>query len=326
MTYRTQYELEVEMTAHEIGVLELEVTALRRESDSVLSVELADPLRRLLPEWGPGAHVDLGLPDHVRQYSLIGDPAQRRSYRIAVLREVTSAGGSRYVHDVLRPGDLVEIGGPRNHFPLVDADRYLLVAGGIGVTPLLPMVERLAREGRDWRLLYGGRSRRSMAFLPELARHGERVEVRPFDELGNLDLDAALGEPAPGVAVYCCGPEGLLAAVEKRCAAWPAGTLHVERFSARPRTDEADLRAFELVLGRSGRRLPVPADCSALDVLDAAGVALPNACRDGVCGSCLTKVLAGVPLHRDSLTEPDRTDVVLPCVSRARTAELVLDL
>lgn len=314
------------MPDSEAGVLELEIVALRRESDCVLSVELADPERRLLPAWEPGAHIDLGLPDHVRQYSLVGDPAQRHCYRIAVLREPASSGGSAYVHETLRPGELVEVGGPRNNFPLVEADRYLFIAGGIGITPLLPMIDRLREEGRDWRLLYGGRSRRSMAFLSELAAHGEKVELRPFDEFGHLDLDAALGEPTDGTAVYCCGPEGLIAAVEQRCAAWPAGALHVERFSARPRDDEDDLQAFELVLGRSDRRLAVPADRSALDVLDAAGVILPNACRDGVCGSCETRVLAGLPLHRDSLTEPDRTDVFLPCVSRARTAELVLDL
>lgn len=314
------------MSDSEVGVLELEVVALRRESDCVLSVELADPERRLLPAWEPGAHIDLGLPGHLRQYSLIGDPAHRRCYRIAVLREPESSGGSRYVHEALRPGELVEVGGPRNHFPLVEADRYVLIAGGVGITPLLPVIDRLAAEDRDWRLHYGGRSRRSMAFLPQLAGHGTQVELRPFDEFGHLDLAAVLGDPTGGVAVYCCGPEPLIAAAEQRCADWPAGTLHVERFAARPRDDEADLRAFELVLGQSDRRLTVPADRSALDVLHEAGVAVPNACRDGICGSCETRVLGGEPDHRDSLTEPDHTDVVLPCVSRARTPELILDL
>ncbi|MFF0107693.1 PDR/VanB family oxidoreductase [Streptomyces hirsutus] len=314
------------MSDSENGVLELEVVALRQESDCVLSVELADPERRLLPAWEPGAHIDLGLPEHVRQYSLVGDPAERHRYRIAVLREPDSSGGSAYVHEVLRPGEIVEVGGPRNHFPLVGAKSYLFIAGGIGITPLLPMIRRIDAAGGDWRLLYGGRTRRSMAFLPELAPYEGTVEQRPFDEFGHLDLEAALGEPADGTAVYCCGPEGLIAAVEQRCEDWPAGALHVERFSARPRDDEDDLQAFELVLGRSGRRLAVPADRSALDVLDAAGIAVSNACRDGVCGSCELPVLEGLPLHRDSLTEPDRTDVFLPCVSRARTGELVLDL
>ncbi|MFE4500488.1 PDR/VanB family oxidoreductase [Rhodococcus sp. NPDC056743] len=307
-------------------VLELQVVALRQESDCVISVELADVDGRLLPAWEPGAHIDLGLPDHIRQYSLMGDPQKRHSYRIAVLRERASSGGSRYVHTVLRPGDLVEVGGPRNNFPLAEADSYLMIAGGIGITPLLPMIRRLHEEGGDWRLLYGGRSRASMAFLAELAGYGDRVEVRPFDENGHLDLDSAFASPIEGRAVYCCGPEALIAAVEKRCTTWPSGTLQVERFAAGPRDGEADLQAFELVLARSGQRLMVPADSSALDVLDAAGVALPNACRDGVCGSCETRVLAGRPLHRDALTDSDRTDIVFPCVSRAHGAELVLDL
>ena len=181
------------MTDHEDGVLELEVIGLRRESDCVLAVELADPERRRLPAWEPGAHIDLGLPEQVRQYSLIGDPADQYRYRIAVLRERASTGGSEYVHEVLRPGELVEIGGPRNHFPLVESSRYVLVAGGVGITPLLAMIAQLQGHGRDWRLVYGGRSRRSMAFLPELAGYGDRVEVRPFDEVGHLDLNAALG-------------------------------------------------------------------------------------------------------------------------------------
>ncbi|WP_067869019.1 PDR/VanB family oxidoreductase [Nocardia vermiculata] len=313
------------MTDGDAGVLELEVTALRQESDCVLSVELADPQRRLLPAWDPGAHIDLGLPEHLRQYSLMGDPGERDHYRIAVLREPESAGGSSYVHAILRPGDLVEVGGPRNNFPLVAAQDYLMIAGGIGITPLLPMIRQLQAEGRSWRLLYGGRSRRSMAFLGDLLGD-DHVEVHPFDEDGHLDLDAALENPAADTAVYCCGPEGLIAAVEARCASWPTGALHVERFAAPVRDDEDDLRAFELVLATSGRRLTVPADSTALDVLDAAGIDLPNACRDGVCGSCETRVLAGIPLHRDALTGPDCTDVIYPCVSRAQSAELVLDL
>ncbi|MET9386231.1 PDR/VanB family oxidoreductase [Streptomyces sp. NPDC002928] len=315
------------MPDSENGVLELEVVALRRESDCVLSVELADPERRLLPTWEPGAHIDLGLPDQVRQYSLCGDPAERRHYRIAVLREPASSGGSAYVHERLRPGELVEVGGPRNLFPLTDdAKCHVFVAGGIGITPLLPMIRTLEADGRDWRLLYGGRSRRSMAFLAELAAYGDKVEIRPFDESGHLDLQAGLGESAEKVAVYCCGPEPLIAAAEEHCSTWPDGALHVERFAAPARADDGDLVAFDLILKQSGQRLAVPADCSALDVLDTAGIAVPNACRDGICGSCETKVLGGLPLHRDLLTDPDRTDAFLPCVSRARSGELVLDL
>ncbi|MCA1005298.1 PDR/VanB family oxidoreductase [Rhodococcus hoagii] len=310
----------------ETGVLELEVVALRRESEDVLSVELADPEQRALPPWSPGAHIDLGLPEHIRQYSLIGDPGHNRSYRIAVLREPASTGGSRYVHEVLRPGELVEVGGPRNNFELVDATNYVFVAGGVGITPLLPMLRHVQSRGCSWRLHYGGRSRRSMAYLDELAAYGERVVIRPFDEYGHLDLESALGDPADGTAIYCCGPEGLIAAVEQRCEEWPSGTLHVERFASASRDDESELLPFELVLDRSGLRVPVPAATSALDALDALGIVVPSACRDGVCGSCATKVLSGVPLHRDSVTPEDCTDILMPCVSRARTPELVLDL
>ncbi len=219
------------MNDGDTGVLELEVIALRRESDCVLSVELADPEKRALPGWKPGAHIDLGLPEHIRQYSLVGDPSDRHSYRIAVLREPESSGGSSYVHAQLRPGELVEIGGPRNNFPLAGADRYLMIAGGVGITPLLPMIRELHAQNKDWRLLYGGRSRRSMAYLAELAEYGRRVDVRPFDECGHLDLDSELATPSDNTVVYCCGPEALISAVENHCETWPAGALHVERFS-----------------------------------------------------------------------------------------------
>jgi ferredoxin-NADP reductase len=310
------------------GVLELEVVALRQEAVGVLSVVLADPERRLLPIWTPGAHVDLGLPDQVRQYSLCGEPADRQHYRIAVLQEADSRGGSRYVHEVLRPGELVEVGGPRNHFPLVDAAEYVFVAGGIGITPLLPMIAAVHRARRPWRLTYGGRRRRSMAFVDEVSAYGDRVAVWPADERGLIDLAVAIGTPRAGGAVYCCGPEPLLAAVADHCADRPPGALHVERFTARPREegDPADERAFEVVLGRSRLRVAVPADRSVLDVVDEAGVAVANACRDGVCGSCETAVLSGVPDHRDSVLPTGHAASMMLCVSRARSAELVLDL
>lgn len=308
------------------GVLDLRVEAMRLESAGVLSLVLADPLHRLLPPWTPGAHVDVGLPDHVRQYSLCGDPADRRRYHVAVLREADSRGGSAYVHDVLRPGDFVEVGGPRNHFRLEDATEYVFVAGGIGITPVLPMVAAVHAAGRPWRLAYGGRTRASLAFLDELAPYGSRVRLYPADEVGLIDLDAALGAPRTGVAVYSCGPEPLLAALEERCAPWPDGTLHLERFKARPRGHEGADRPFTVVVASSGERLPVPPGRSTFDVLDEAGHGVPNACRDGVCGSCETKVLRGVPEHRDSLLACDHVDSLMVCVSRARTDELVLDL
>lgn len=310
----------------EAGVLDLRVVAMRLESEGVLSLVLADPQWRLLPAWTPGAHIDVGLPDHVRQYSLCGDPADRRSYRVAVLREAESGGGSVYVHEQLRPADLVEVGGPRNHFHLEDATEYVFVAGGIGITPLLPMIRAVEAAGLPWSLSYGGRSRVSMAFLDELSAYGDRVRLYPADEVPLIDLGAALGAPRPGVGVYACGPEGLLAAMEAACADWPAGTLHLERFKARPRDEDAVEKPFEVVVASTGTRLTVPAGRTCFDVLDEAGFGVPNACRDGVCGSCETKVLAGVPDHRDSLLPEDHHGSLMVCVSRARTDELVLDL
>ncbi|WP_345783230.1 PDR/VanB family oxidoreductase [Actinomycetospora termitidis] len=310
-------------------VMDLEVVGLRREADGVLSVELRDHADRVLPGWEPGAHVDLAVGEHVRQYSLCGDPAHRRRYRVAVLREPASRGGSAHVHERLRPGDEVEVGGPRNHFPLADAPRHLLVAGGIGITPVLTMAADLAARGTDWRLVYLGRSRRSMAFLDDLTvldGGSGRLTVHTDDVDGAPDLDVLLAGLDAATAVSVCGPAGLIGAVEAHCLAHGLPAPRAERFAAAARDDDEVLTPFDVVVASTGARVTVPADRSALEVLDEAGLTLPNACRDGVCGSCLVGVVAGEPWHRDALTEPDRTDVLAPCVSRARGAELVLDL
>ncbi|MEW2359885.1 PDR/VanB family oxidoreductase [Spirillospora sp. NPDC029432] len=313
------------------GVLELRVEQLRREAGGVLSVTLRDPEGGLLPEWAPGAHIDLELPGLVRQYSLCGDPADRFTYTVAVLREDASAGGSAYVHDELRPGDLVEVGGPRNHFALVPAERYLFIAGGIGITPILPMIRAVEAAGADWRLAYGGRRRETMAFLDELAPYGGRAEITVEAESGPLDLAALLGDPQDGTAVYCCGPGGLLDAVEERCAAgWPEGALHLERFQAKTfDIDPAAERAFEVVCARSETTVRVPADRPIADCLDDAGIPVPTACREGICGSCEVKILDGTAEHRDSLlskAEQEAGQTLMVCVSRSRTDRLVLDL
>ncbi|GAA2404647.1 PDR/VanB family oxidoreductase [Actinomadura vinacea] len=313
------------------GVLELRVEQLRREAEGVLSVTLADPEGGLLPAWEPGAHIDLERPGLVRQYSLCGDPADRSTYKIAVLRERDSTGGSAYVHDELRPGDLVEVGGPRNHFALVPAERYLFIAGGIGITPILPMIGAAEAAGAGWRLAYGGRRRETMAFLGDLAGHGGKVDAVVEAEHGPLDLDALLGAPQDGTAIYCCGPGGLLDAVEERCAAaWRDGALHLERFKAKTFAIDASAeRAFEVDCARSEITVPVPADRPIIDCLDDAGVAVPTACREGICGSCEVKILDGVAEHRDSLlsrAEQEAGRTLMVCVSRSRTERLVLDL
>jgi ferredoxin-NADP reductase len=248
---------------------------------------------------------------------------------VGVLREPASRGGSAFVHDELAPGDTVAIGGPRNNFPLVPAERYLFVAGGIGFTPLLPMVHQADLLGADWRLLYGGRTRGSMAFLGELARYGDRVTVCPQDEYGLLDLDGPLGEPDWARKVYCCGPEPLLAAVERRCAGWPPGLLRTERFVPKDQGAPVRAEAFEVALARSGRSVTVQPGQSVLDAVARLGVPVLSSCRQGTCGTCETGVVDGVPDHRDSiLDDAERAagDCMFPCVSRARTDRLVLDL
>jgi ferredoxin-NADP reductase len=220
--------------------------------------------------------------------------------------------------------------GPRNHFALAPAPRYLFIAGGIGITPILPMIEQAEQAGAQWRLLYGGRRRSSMAFVDELCVHGDRVEVVPEGEHGRLDLDTALDTPRDGTLVYCCGPEALLAAVEERCTRGPAGSLHVERFAAKPHdSDAAPASSFEVVLERSGLTLTVPPDRSILEICEEAGLDMPSSCHEGICGTCETAVLDGIPDHRDSVLSDEEREVgelMMLCVSRCRSARLVLDL
>jgi len=284
-----------------------------------------------LPAWKPGAHIDLVLPSgRVRQYSLCGDPAVPHRYRIAVLHEPDGRGGSAEVHR-LAPGTAVSLRGPRNHFPLVDAPSYLFIAGGIGIAPFIPMVEQLAADGAHWHLVYRGRALAAMAFAEQLARsYPQQVTISPADRHTRPDLAAILRASPAGTAVYCCGPEAMLAVVETLMpTACPQGTLHVERFAASPRAAGAPDAPFEAELRRSGRVVQVPADRSLLSVLQDVDPTLDFSCEDGVCGSCETRVLAGVPDHRDDVLQPGergRHDVIYPCVSRVRGPRVVLDL
>ena len=247
-----------------------------------------------------------------------------------MLRDPNSRGGSDKVHIALTAGSIIRVRGPRNHFPLVASSRYLFVAGGIGITPMLPMIAEANAAGSDWRLLYGGRERASMAFLDELAPYGGRVTIVPQDEQGMLDLEPVLGTPQPDTLVYCCGPEGLLHAVEKFCEKWPPGTLHIERFAAKPQepTTEVD-SSFELVLQRSGLTVQVPPDKSVLTVIREAGVSVLASCLEGICGTCETEVIDGDVDHRDSvLNDEERAsnEYMMVCVSRCRSPRLTLDL
>ncbi|MFC7655485.1 PDR/VanB family oxidoreductase [Pseudonocardia benzenivorans] len=298
---------------------------------AVVSLALEDPDGAPLPSWRPGAHLDLLLPDDlVRQYSLCGSPADTGSYRVAVLRETAGRGGSVAVHERLRVGDRVRVRGPRNHFPLEPAREYLFLAGGIGITPLLPMIEEVAAGERPWRLYYGGRTHSSMAFAQQLvAEHPEHVTLVPQDEQGPLDLDALLAALRPGTAVYCCGPEGLLAAVEERCGRESGTNLHLERFAPKQDVLGGPESTFTVELAESGMTLEVPPGRSILEVAEEAGVFVMSSCQEGTCGTCETKVLAGTPEHRDSVLSDEEHEsgrTMMVCVSRAKSDGLVLDL
>ncbi len=303
-------------------------------ADGVAALDLVDPEGGALPSWEPGAHVDLLLDEGlVRQYSLCGDPHDADVWRVAVLLDPQSRGGSRHVHENLTEGATVRVRGPRNHFPLVDSPRYLFIAGGIGITPMMPMIDSANRAGSDWTLVYLGRQRTTMAFAGELSdAYGDRIDMWPNDEKGLFDLAAALEQPADRTLVYCCGPEPLLSAVEQNCSHWPDGSLHIERFAAKAPVVDAETKAldnFQVVCQRSGMTVDVSARESILEALEDADVPILSSCLQGICGTCEATVLEGTPDHQDSmLTDAERAsgNVILTCVSRSRTERLVLDL
>jgi ferredoxin-NADP reductase len=311
------------------------VTGRRVLAEGVIELTMC-PQDREVPTWEPGAHLDVHLaPGMVRRYSLCGDPGDRGALAMAVLREPQGRGGSALVHDRVRPGDRLRVRGPRNHFRLLDAGRYLFIGGGIGITPLLPMVRAVARAGTPWRLIYGGRTLGSMAYLDDLtalarASASGELKVCPRDTTGLLDLDGELARPAPGTLVYCCGPEPLLQAVGQRCAAtWPPGSLHVERFAARQDSAAGWGDAFEVECSASGVVVRVPPGISVLEAVQAAGVSVLSSCQEGTCGTCETVVLDGIPDHRDSVLGPAEQaagEVMMICCSRARSPRLVLEL
>lgn len=312
-------------------VVTLEISAKEDVADGVVTLTLVHPTGARLPDWTPGSHIELVLPEGtIRHYSLCGNRWDAYTYTVAVLREPQGRGGSAYVHDTLSRGDRLGVGSPRNHFPLVPSEKYLFIAGGIGITPLLPMIHQADLLGADWRLLYGGRTRASMAFTEELtAAYGERVHIRPQDEHGLLDLDSWLGTPRPDAKVYCCGPGPLLTAVETACEDWPPYALRTERFTAADRSAPVRDTPFEVELRRTGHTVTVAPDVSVLDAVRRAGVDVLSSCEQGTCGTCLTPVLHGRPDHRDSILADHQraaNDCMFLCVSRSCDDRLVLDL
>ncbi|MFB7236939.1 PDR/VanB family oxidoreductase [Streptomyces sp. NPDC056269] len=305
----------------------LTVRAVVPEAEGVLGLVLADPAGAELAPWEPGAHLEVTLPSGaVRHYSLCGDPADRSTYRLGVLRERDGRGGSEEVHTAVGAGTILGVRGPFNRFPLVPAERYLFIAGGIGITPLLPMLRSLPPG--SWSLLYGGRSLPGMAYREELAAL-PGVTLVPQDTAGLPDLDGVLAGLPAGTAVYCCGPEGLLRAVEER---W-SGPLHTERFGAAPAAapgaDPGTGDGFEVELRRSGRTVRVAPDRTLLDAVREVVPGVAYSCEEGFCGTCETKVLAGTPEHHDSVLGEDEKasgTTMMICVGRSRGGRLVLDL
>lgn len=316
-------------TATLVSELESEavVSAVDSPAAGVIELTLRGADGGALPGWTPGAHIDVLLePDLIRQYSLCG-PQQETSYRIAVLLSPESRGGSRGVHH-LTEGDTVRIRGPRNNFPMLASKAYVFIAGGIGVTPMLPMIEAAEAAGADWHLFYGGRSRESMAYADHLVQYGDRVTVVAQDQQGLLDVPGILDQPRADTLIYCCGPEPLLSAVEEHSRGWPAGALHLERFSAKVVEREGADTDFEIVLQRSGRTIGVRKDQTVFEAMREADVSVLGSCLEGVCGTCEVGVLDGDVDHRDSVLEEEEQeamDCMMVCVSRCKGTRLVLD-
>lgn len=300
-------------------------------ADDVIRLTLADPSGADLPVWEPGAHIDLVLtPELTRQYSLCGSPDDRSAFTVGILREAAGRGGSQHVHDTATVGSALRVRGPRNHFALAPSPTYVFIAGGIGITPILPMIAQAERQGADWTLLYGGRSASSMAFTDMLPAYGDRVTLLPGTDIAPMSaaLDERLSTPRPDTLVYACGPEGLLTAVEARCASWPAGSLHLERFTAKAVDDALDTE-FTAVLARSGITITVPVGRSIFEAAQDNGITVLGSCHEGICGTCETVIIEGEADHRDSILNADEqaaNETMMICVSRCRSASITLDL
>lgn len=312
--------------------LECMIVGCRREARKVVSLDLA-PIDSPVPMWEAGAHIDIILPSgKIRQYSLC-PPVTDGTLRISVLWQPDGTGGSEEVHQTQLVGRTVGIRGPRNHFPLTEAGDFIFIAGGIGITPILSMIEVAESRGAAWHLLYGGQSRETMAFLPKISSYDpDRITLAPQDEVGLPDLASVLDRMDDRTSVYCCGPEGLIRAVSDLCAArGRESQLHVERFGGSSGAPflSPDSKPFRVRLERAGIELDVPADRTLLDVILDVLPETPHGCLKGYCGACETTVLDGEVEHNDEiLSEEERREskTMMPCVSRGCGSRLTLDL
>ncbi len=316
--------------------LQVRVARKAVEAQDIVTLELVATDGKALPAFSAGSHVDVSLPNGLtRQYSLCNDPQETHRYQIGVLRDAASRGGSTAVHDAVQEGDVLTISAPRNHFALAhDAKKHLLLAGGIGVTPILCMAERLAITGADFQMHYATRAPERTAFRQRItaSAYADRVHFHydSGEAAQKLDLTVLLAKPEAGTHLYVCGPRGFMDAVlgTARAQGWPEAQLHYEFFGAEVAKSDSDA-GFEIKLASSGRIIMVSKDQTVTQALAAAGVEVMVSCEQGVCGTCLTRVLEGVPDHKDSYLMPDEqaaNDQFTPCCSRAKTPRLVLDL
>jgi ferredoxin-NADP reductase len=312
--------------------MHLRVRSITYLAEAINGYELVDPRGRDLPRFAAGAHIDLRFADLVRQYSLCNDPAERRRYCIAVLREDTSRGGSRHLHDTVRAGDLVEVSMPRNNFPLEsEAERHLLIAGGIGIAPIMSMIAELQQRRADFQLHYCTRSAERTAFRDDLALIAADGRVHFHYDGGDpaqgLNIGAVLRDPPQGTHLYYCGPAGLMAAVAEATKGWPAGTVHCEYFTAPPAASILEDKPFRVRLAKRGVEYEIPIGQTITGVLRRHGITVPTSCELGYCGACVTRYLAGEPDHRDQVPrEYGRGRFVLICCARSKTPVLDLDL
>ena len=320
--------------------LELKVTAREQLTDDIIGLTFESCTGEALPCWQPGAHVELALEPCVsvgnnnsndtilRHYSLCSDPSNTQQWQVAVLKEENGRGGSQFIHSQVKVGDVIKVSEPRNHFTFNSRKKCLFIAGGIGITPILPMIRQAEKEGVDWRLLYLSRERNRLAFVEQLVSYEpSRIHLHGDKEDGGIDLAAILAECDSETCVYSCGPKRLLDALEERAAVQSEWSLHIERFSSGP--IDTTGATFDVVINSTGQRFSIAEGQSILGVLRDAGINIPISCRNGVCGSCETGVLSGVPDHRDSILSPEEreeNDFMMLCVSRSFTPELVLDL
>jgi ferredoxin-NADP reductase len=309
------------------------VQTINDEAAGIRSFELVTPNGDQLPSFTAGAHIDVHLGDDiVRQYSLCSSPSEREKFRIAVLLEVSGRGGSFAMHKI-KEGDLLEISGPRNHFALAgpETSLHLMVAGGIGVTPMMSMIPELEAKGANYVLHYCTRRPENTAFLNDLTSRVESNAVHIHHDHGDpsrgLDIKALVSNYVPGMHIYFCGPPGFMATIKEHLGAWPPHAVHFEHFSAPEADADRENHPFKIVLRKTGEALEVSATESIVDVLRARGYSVETDCREGFCGTCITRYLSGTPEHRDCvLSVSERQKYLMICCARAESPSLTLDL